>query len=207
MLVHHSRKEELIAKVIAKIETIKIGDSLGPELKDYSGAHMGPVISKPQYDKIWAFIDHAKADGLNFAYGGERNLVQHCNSNGYFIPPTIIVDPPLTSDVWKEEIFGPVLCIRTFDTEEEAVHVANDSVYGLAGAVFSRDEERCDRVCKNLRVGIVWKNCCQPAFVQAPWGGYKMSGFGRDIGRWGMEEFTGVKQVTSCAPGFNWSLW
>ena len=85
--------------------------------------------------------------------------------------------------------------------------MANDSVYGLAGAVFSADLSRCDRVAKALRVGIVWTNCCQPAFIQAPWGGCKQSGFGRELGRWGVEEFTSVKQVTSCASGFNWGLW
>jgi betaine-aldehyde dehydrogenase len=117
------------------------------------------------------------------------------------------VNVPLTSRVWKEEIFGPVLCVRTFASEEEAVCVANDSIYGLAAAVLSADEERCARVAKNLRAGIVWKNCCQPAFIQAPWGGIKKSGFGRELGRWGLEEFTSVKQVTGCASGYSWGLW
>jgi betaine-aldehyde dehydrogenase len=80
-------------------------------------------------------------------------------------------------------------------------------VYGLAAAVFSADLERCDRISRRLRTGIVWKNTCQPAFIQAPWGGCKQSGFGRDLGRWGLEEFTNVKQVTSSAPGYKWGLW
>ncbi len=84
---------------------------------------------------------------------------------------------------------------------------ANNSPFGLAGAVFSADAARCDRVGRALRVGVVWKNCGQPAFVQAPWGGSKQSGFGRDLGRWGMEEFTHVKQVTACASGVQWGLW
>jgi betaine-aldehyde dehydrogenase len=207
VLVHESLKESLVSKILARLPGVKIGNSLSSEFDDYSGPQMGPVISKQQYDKIWNFIDTAKANGYNVVYGGDRQHVSHCDANGYFIPPTIVVDPPTSAEVWKEEIFGPVLCIRSFVTEDEAVTEANDTVYGLAGAVFSRDEEVCARVAKNLRVGIVWKNCCQPAFVQAPWGGYKMSGFGRDIGRWGMEEFTGVKQITSCAPGFAWGLW
>jgi len=78
--------------------------------------------------------------------------------------------------VWKEEIFGPVLCVRQFTTEEEAVAVANDTIYGLAAAVMSADAARCERVTQNLRCGIVWTNCCQPAFIQAPWGGVKKSG-------------------------------
>ena len=93
--------------------------------------------------------------------------MQHLGQ-GYFIPPTIFTQVPTTSRIWREEIFGPVLCVREFETEEEAVRVANDSDFGLAGAVFSADEDRCDRIARALRTGIVWKNCCQPAFVQCP---------------------------------------
>lgn len=100
-----------------------------------------------------------------------------------------------------------MLCVRSFTTEEEAVKVANDSQYGLAAAVFSADLNRCDRVAREMRAGIVWKNCCQPAFIQAPWGGVKKSGFGRELGRWGLEEFTSVKQVTGCKSDFSWGLW
>ena len=85
--------------------------------------------------------------------------------------------------------------------------VANNSEFGLAAAVFSADTARCDRVAADLRAGVVWKNCSQPAFIQAPWGGVKQSGFGRELGRWGLEEFTSVKQITSCASGFQWGLW
>ena len=94
-------------------------------------------------------------------------MVQHLG-DGYFIPPTIFVDVPTTSRIWTEEIFGPVLCIREFSTEQEAVQLANDSETGLASAVFSADEARCDRIARMLRTGVCWKNCCQPAFVQAP---------------------------------------
>lgn len=87
------------------------------------------------------------------------------------------------------------------------MEVANDTIYGLGAAVFSADEARAERVAGALRAGIVWKNCCQPAFIQCPWGGFKKSGFGRELGRWGLEEFTGVKQITSCAPGYQWGLW
>lgn len=100
-----------------------------------------------------------------------------------------------------------MLCIRTFETEVEAIQLANDTVYGLAAAVFTADKERLNRSIKAIRAGIVWGNCGQPAFIQAPWGGVKQSGFGRELGRWGLEEFTTVKQYTSCEHGFNWGLW
>jgi betaine-aldehyde dehydrogenase len=85
--------------------------------------------------------------------------------------------------------------------------MANESAYGLAGAVFSSDKDRCARVARALRVGVVWVNCSQPAFVQAPWGGCKSSGFGRELGKWGIEEFSHIKQVTACDNGFSWALW
>jgi betaine-aldehyde dehydrogenase len=207
VLVHKSVRAPLLARLLERVEAIKMGDSLSADMMAHQGPTMGPVISKGQYDKIWTYIDDAKAQGLVFAYGGSRDLVAHLPKEGFFIPPTIIVDPPTTATVWVEEIFGPVLCIREFSSEDEAVAVANDSSYGLAAAVFSADAERCTRVGKSMRCGIVWKNCSQPAFVQAPWGGVKKSGFGRELGRWGLEEFTSVKQVTSCAHEFSWGLW
>jgi betaine-aldehyde dehydrogenase len=206
VLVHSGIREALLARLLERVKAIKIGNQQSEEFRDFQGASMGPVVSRPQYDKIWAAIDEAKAAGHVLLYGGDRESVSHLGA-GYYVPPTIFVDVPTTSRVWTEEIFGPVLAVREFMTEDEAVRLANDSEYGLAGAVFSADAERCDRVGRNLRVGILWKNCCQPAFIQAPWGGVKRSGFGRELGRWGMEEFTAVKQVTGCVSGYSWELY
>jgi betaine-aldehyde dehydrogenase len=110
--------------------------------------------------------------------------------HGFFIKPVVLLDVPTSCNIWREEIFGPVLCIREFsgagsadEVEDRVLAEANDSVYGLAAAVFSADLKRCDRVARGFRAGIVWKNCCQPAFIQAPWGGVKQSGFGRELGR------------------------
>jgi betaine-aldehyde dehydrogenase len=194
--------DKVVEKVLARVAAVQVVDTQKPAPE---GGHMGPVISRGQYDKIWAFIDEARAQGLKMV-GGERSSVASLG-NGYYIPPTVILDAPCDSRVWCEEIFGPVLCMRPFDSEEEGLRVANDSVYGLAGAVFSADAARCERVVRRLRVGTVWVNNCQPAFVQAPWGGVKQSGFGRELGRWGLEEFTAVKQVTSSASGYKWGLW
>ena len=99
--------------------------------------------------------------------------------------------------VWKEEIFGPVVCIKPFKTEDEAIAMANDSRFCLAAAVISKDKKRCDRVVSALRAGIVWVNCSQPTFVEVPWGGYKQSGIGRELGEWGLNNYLEVKQVTS----------
>lgn len=208
ILVHESIKSSFMKALADKLQEIKICDSLSEDVKDFTGPQMGPVISEGQYQKIWKYIDDAKAAGLIFFYGGDRNMVADVNGGkGYFIPPLVIDDPPISSPVWREEIFGPVLCVRSFTSEEEAVNEANNSDYGLAGAVFSADLERCTRVSRNLRAGVVWKNCCQPAFVQTPWGGVKRSGFGRDLGKWGLEEFTSVKAVHTAPLGYSWGLW
>merc|ERR1711974_6379 len=148
---------------------------------------MGPVVNKLQFDKILGYIQKGKDAGATVLTGGKRNPKF---SKGYFIEPTVFVDG-------KEEIFGPVLAVRTFSTEEQAIREANDSPYGLGAAVMSSDPSRCDRVVKALRFGIVWVNCSQPCFVTAPWGGLKRSGIGRDLGRYGFDRFLEPKQVTS----------
>jgi len=206
VLVHSNIRDAIMKRLLERAAAIQMGAALEEKMMNATDSVMGPVVSKGQYDKIWAYIDHAKKSGVKVAYGGDRSLVSHLGA-GFFIPPTILADVPPESNVWREEIFGPVLCIREFKTEEEALQVANDTTYGLAAAVFSADEARCERVARGLRCGIVWKNCSQPTFIQAPWGGIKQSGFGRELGRWGLEEYTSVKQVTGCAPDFNWGLW
>jgi betaine-aldehyde dehydrogenase len=103
---------------------------------------------------------------------------------------------PTDADIWREEVFGPVVCVKPFDTEEQALALANDSAYGLAGAVMSDDLDRCDRVAARLRAGIVWINCSQPTFTQVPWGGYKTSGIGRELGRAGFDACFEIKQIT-----------
>eukprot|EP00605_Chrysophyceae_sp_TOSAG23-4_P000800 GSChrysophyteH1.ASY1.ANO1.889.1 assembled CDS len=183
VLVHSSMKQRVLDGLVERMAKISIGDSL-----------QEPNLSHS-----------AKAAGIKCHYGGDKALVKHLGP-GYFVPPTVFTDVPRDAAIWTTEIFGPVVCINTFETEEEAVNIANDSDYGLAGAVFSSDAARCTRVARALRVGTVWTNCSQPAFCQAPWGGVKKSGFGRELGRWGIEEFTSIKQISACAPEFSWAL-
>jgi len=168
---------------------------------------MGPVVSKGQYDKVWTYIDNAKSQGVELAYGGDRALVAHCPAGGMYIPPTLFVNVSTSNTIWREEIFGPVLCLNTFETEAEAMALAHDTEFGLAAAVLSADPARCARVGRAFRCGVVWANCSQPTFMQAPWGGMKATGFGKSLGRWGFDEFVSIKQITTCKNDFNWGLW
>ncbi len=116
-------------------------------------------------------------------------------SKGYFVRPTIFDECTSDMRIVKEEIFGPVVTIQTFETEAEAIAIANDTPYGLAGAVFTSDGSRALRVIKEIRAGITWINCYNPTFNEAPWGGYKMSGSGRELGVQGFEEYQEIKQI------------
>ncbi|PWZ25997.1 hypothetical protein Zm00014a_028260 [Zea mays] len=124
-----------------------------------------------------------------------RLLIHHLEK-GFFIEPTIITDITTSMEIWREEVFGPVLCVKEFSTEDEAIELANDTQYGLAGAVISGDRERCQRLSEEIDAGCIWVNCSQPCFCQAPWGGNKRSGFGRELGEGGIDNYLSVKQVT-----------
>ncbi|WOL06645.1 betaine aldehyde dehydrogenase 2-like [Canna indica] len=187
LLLHESIAEEFLGKLVTWAKSIKVSDPLE------EGCRLGPVVSEGQYQKIKRFILTAESEGATILCGGGRP--QHLRK-GYFIEPTIITNVETSMQVWREEIFGPVLCVKIFKTEEEAIELANDTHYGLAGAVISKDPERCKRISEAIQAGIMWINCSQPCFCQAPWGGIKRSGFGRDLGEWGLENYLNVKQVT-----------
>lgn len=177
----------LLERLKNEAENIVIGPG------DQAGVKLGPIVSKSQYEKVIGFLDRARDCGALRLTGGGRPAGME---TGYYIAPTIYADVPLNAEIWREEVFGPVVCINPFDTEAEAITLANDGPYGLAGAVMSNDLERCDRVASKLRAGIIWVNCSQPTFVQAPWGGYKSSGIGRELGEAGFEAYRELKQIT-----------
>lgn len=196
VIVQKGIYERLLARLIEETSRITIGDGLEP------GVLLGPLVSAGQHRKVTAAINAARAAGATVAYGGAKPAGSDC---GYFIEPTILTDVQLDSDAWREEIFGPVVCLKSFETEEEAISLANDSRYGLAAAVMSKDDDRAERVAEALRAGIIWINCSQPTFSEAPWGGYKQSGIGRELGRWGLENYLETKQITRYATSDPWA--
>lgn len=188
VLVEESLYPDLLDRLVEEAAKIRIGNGLA------NGTLLGPLVSKGQYDKVLAAIERGKADGATVAGGGQRPAGLN---TGYFLEPTILTDMAEDSFVWKEEIFGPVVCVKPFRDEQDAVRMANDSRFGLAAAVMSKDRARCERVARAFRAGIVWINCSQPTFTEAPWGGYKQSGIGRELGRWGLSNYLETKQITA----------
>ncbi|TDY15794.1 betaine-aldehyde dehydrogenase [Paraburkholderia sp. BL6665CI2N2] len=187
VLVQRGIYDRLLGRLKAETQKLTIGNGL------QDGVLLGPIVSKGQYDKVREAVERGTTEGARLVVGGGRPA--HLDK-GYFMEPVVFADVPADSWVWNEEIFGPVVCIRPFDDEAEAVRSANNSRFGLAAAVMSRDSARCERVARALRAGIVWINCSQPTFTEAPWGGYKQSGIGRELGEWGLNNYLETKQIT-----------
>lgn len=187
VLVEAGIYDAVVSRLCEEAAKIKIGNGMD------DGTLLGPIVSKGQYDKIVSAIDRARIDGATVAYGGARPAGLN---SGYFLEPTVLTDMSEDSYVWKEEIFGPVVCVKPFKDEDDAIRMANDSRFGLAAAVMSKDVIRAERVAEAFRAGIVWVNCSQPTFVEAPWGGYKQSGIGRELGHWGLSNYLETKQIT-----------
>ncbi|MGA9406899.1 MAG: aldehyde dehydrogenase family protein [Bacteroidota bacterium] len=180
--------DEFIEKLVAKTGKIKIGD---PTLET---TDMGPVISKKQQDRILDYISKGKSEGALLACGGHVPSSPELK-NGFFVEPTVFINVDNQATIAREEIFGPVLSVIKYTTIEEAIRMANESVYGLGGGVWSTDKEKAFRVAHELRAGTVWINEWHLLSEKAPFGGYKQSGIGREFGIDGLKEYTETKHV------------
>jgi betaine-aldehyde dehydrogenase len=187
LLVEEGLKDRFVARLAERANAMTIGDGM-------ADPDMGALVSQAQLDKVLGHIERAKAQGARLVCGGERYIEGDC-AKGFFVRPTIFDDCRPDMDIVREEVFGPVVAVQTFRTEAEAIAMANDTRYGLAGGVFTSDGARALRVMKEIRAGVTWINCYNPTFNEAPWGGYKMSGYGRDLGVDGLREYQQVKQV------------
>ncbi|QHF03456.1 aldehyde dehydrogenase family protein [Pseudomonas asturiensis] len=188
LLIQDGIAEALIPRLKAAFENLRVGNPMVGEVD------MGPLTSEAQWHKVREYFAVAKEEGLN-CLAGARTEPQ---GQGWFVSPTLYTDVPDGSRLWREEIFGPVLCTRRFSTEDEAIALANDSCFGLVATVASADIERAERVADALDVGHVWINSIQAVFVETSWGGTKGSGIGRELGPWGLAAYQSVKHVTRC---------
>jgi betaine-aldehyde dehydrogenase len=185
ILVEKPIYRKMLEAMAAKAKTIKLGPPLERDTK------MGPLVSKEQCDRVAQYLEVGKKEA-RVAVGGSR---PKAFSRGFYVEPTIFYDVDNSARIAQEEIFGPVAAVIPFENEAEALRIANHTKYGLAAAVWTRDIFKAFRTVKALRAGIVWVNHMQPTYVEAPWGGTKQSGFGRELGPWGVEEYLETKQV------------
>jgi aminobutyraldehyde dehydrogenase len=184
-LVHHSVASEFIEHLTREVGTLVLGEpAAGDDIE------VGPLVSQAHFDSVAGFLERARGEGIRAAVGGSP-----IEDKGYFIPPTVLVDVPAGAEVAREEIFGPVVTVETFTDEDEAIARANDVPYGLAASVWTENARRSIEVSSQLDFGTVWVNSHLILASEAPWGGFKGSGYGRDLSIYAIDDYSRTKHV------------
>jgi phenylacetaldehyde dehydrogenase len=184
LYAHRDIFDKLIEAVAESAQKFKVGPSLAPDTA------MGPLVSTEQRDRVMGYIEQGRKSGASIFHGGEA-----LSGEGYFVEPTILVDVKPEMSCVREEIFGPVLAAQRYDDLDEVARQANDTSYGLAATVWTRDISAMHKLAAKLKAGMVWGNTNSAADTSLPFGGYKQSGFGRESGRYGLEAYTELKTV------------
>ena len=177
--------EKMVEKLASRVKDRKLGDPFDP------ATEQGPQVDKAQFEKILGYIDKGKAQGAKCVSGGER-----FGSRGYFIKPTVFSEVKDSMAIAKDEIFGPVMQVLRFKEIDEVIERANTTDYGLAAAVWTRDIKKAHAIADSVRAGTVWINCYDVFDAAAPFGGFKTSGIGRELGEKALDNYTEIKTVT-----------
>ncbi len=188
LVVEKSIHEKVVTEIASRAKEIKVG---GPSSSE---AETGPLISSNHLNKVQEYVDKAVAEGAKLLVGGKK-LTEGDFAKGNFFPPTVLDGCNTKMSCVQDESFGPIITVETFETEAEAIAIANDTIYGLSGAVWTKDEAKAKRVSRALRHGTVWVNDYGPYKPQAEWGGFKASGIGRELGEHGLSEFLESKHI------------
>jgi acyl-CoA reductase-like NAD-dependent aldehyde dehydrogenase len=188
LIVHRSIHDEVVAQLVERTGRLRLGD---PQVET---TQVGPMVSKKQRDMVESYVRIGIDEGATLAYGGCRPVGESFAS-GYYLLPTIFTDVKPDMRIAQEEIFGPVVCVIPFDTEEEAIAIANGTEFGLASSIWTQDVSRAHRVAHRLQCGITWINDHHRIDPASPWGGFKMSGIGRENGLVAYEEYTQIQNI------------
>jgi acyl-CoA reductase-like NAD-dependent aldehyde dehydrogenase len=180
--------DKFLNELISRTKKLNIGNAAAFD------TDFGPLANKKQFDNVLAYIEKGKKEGSRLVCGGNIARVEGFE-DGYYIEPTIFADCKNSMTIAQEEIFGPVLSVIKFSTIEEAITIANDTKFGLASCIWTKDEAKIREMSARLKAGVVWVNTYGGFYNEAPFGGYKQSGFGRELGKPGLLEFTQTKHV------------
>jgi 5-carboxymethyl-2-hydroxymuconic-semialdehyde dehydrogenase len=192
ILVHESVADAFAEKFRDKVAALKQGDPRDPE------TDIGPQVHQVHFDRIKGFVDRATAEGQDILWGGGPNA----ELGGLYFQPTLVKNPAAGSEIVSAEIFGPVLCMQTFDTDDEVIAMANGTEFGLAAVVVSGNREHAQRITSELVAGTIWVNCFFVRDLRAPFGGSKKSGIGRDGGTWSFDFYADVKNTVVSPNGW-----
>jgi betaine-aldehyde dehydrogenase len=188
LMVEESIHDSFVARLKARMEKIRLGDGFAADTE------MGPLVSAEHRAKVESYVEIAQEEGARLELGGKRPEEPELQA-GFFYLPTLFTACTNDMRIVQEEVFGPVISVEAFTDETEVLNRANSTIYGLAAGFWTRNSDRIHRLTKGLRFGTVWVNDFNVYFTQAPWGGYKQSGLGRELGRSGLEEYTEVKHI------------